>query len=100
MLFTALAYSWYQDKNRNTPPELYDKSSGSQDQWTVSQYWTFIFVFICEVILLMYAIPLAMRVARTTQELFGHLILAVIFTPLYVGGAVLIQMYGYYSGAR
>lgn len=103
MFFTALTYSWYQDKNRQTPPELFDNHrsvSDDDNKWTATKFWTFLIVFICEVILLMYAVPLALRVARTQQELMVHLVLALLFTPVYVAGAVIIQMYGYYTGAR
>jgi len=100
MLFTALAYSWYQDKNRQTLPELFDASQNKNENGEASPpedvksaYVRFILFFIVEVMLLLYVVPLAFQTARTRTELFVHLFFAIVFTPIYALIAVASQVW-------
>lgn len=91
MLFTALSYSWYADKNRQTPPELFE----TPDNASLQKYGAYVVVLslIIELVFLFYAIPIAFRVARTNSELIVHLMFVILATPLYLFVYVASQLW-------
>lgn len=101
MLFTTLSYSWYKDKTRQTPPELFDAfqnkngdGEASPPEDVKAAYVRMVMFFIVEVMLLIYVVPIAFQAARTRTELFVHLFFAVVFTPIYALFAVASQIWG------
>lgn len=87
---SALSYALYKDKNRKTPPELYKPSDKEETAVLITAA---IIILIIEIILLFYAITIAMKFSRTKTELFLNLFLAITFTLPYVFFNVLINNY-------
>lgn len=81
MLFTAYAYSWYKDKNRQTAPELYDSNTSEPPS---PPMYILLMTFVIELIFLYHAIPIAFRVARSRAELLVHMLFVILATPLYL----------------
>jgi ABC-type sugar transport system permease subunit len=106
MLLSAYTYSLYQDKMRQTPPELMTLESqmgtnepATKNSWLkqifLDFYYVFVFVFLTELFLLFFTLPLAMRLARTRRELFVHLFFAIFFAPAYLFVAVAGRVFKY-----
>lgn len=87
---SALSYAIYKDKNRKTPPELFKPSSKEENAALITAA---IILLIIEIILLFYAISIAMKFSQTKTQLFLNLFLAIAFTTPYVFFNVLINNY-------
>jgi len=108
MLLSAYSYSLYRDKMRQTPLEFMtpndqmnkeSAAGNSSNSWPyqlfLDFYYVFVLVFITELFLLFFTIPLAMQLARTRGELFAHLFFAIFFAPAYLFVAVAGRVFKY-----
>ena len=96
---TAYKYALYADKNRQTLPELYTEDN--QPQTPPKPNWgVFILAVLVELILLFFAIPMALRVAKSRAQLTLHLFFAITATPAYLFVAVAFQTPAYQTLAQ
>lgn len=110
----GLAYSLYQNKNREVPMELYDKKNDNNKEPIVERYgfwedlkaawnkldavyiWTALAIFlIVYLVLLYYAIQLAFKMARSDGELVLHIGFAILNPMLYLFIALASQVWHY-----
>jgi hypothetical protein len=105
MNLPGLAYSLYHDKNREVPMEFMDNAKDKESEKDSSMYgqlskidsmyfWIAgVVVFIVYLVLLYYAIKLALRVARSQGELILHVAFAVLNPVLYLFIALASQVW-------
>ena len=79
--FNALNYALYKDKNRITPPELYDENDKKSRPYLIAAA---IILLVIELIFLYFAVQMALSYAKNTTELVIHLLLATFLTIPYV----------------
>lgn len=98
MLLSYTAYQYALDKNKTrqmfdaSSTENYDKNEDADGKpnWSV-----FVLAVFVELVLLFFAIPMALRTARSRSQLFLHLFFAITATPAYLFVAVAFQTPAY-----